>query len=631
VDIRSFSINYGLDAVLYDERLARELEGAFERDLGKCRPFDARAYRQRSAAVRFRDLVARLLSPQRTAVPARRWGRTPAGAFSRFRVRQDFGSVPGFLPAEVLMSHALPAAALHMLTVLVVAGATRAADAPARPAAESGWGGYNGGYDATRFSPLTQIDTKNVAKLREVGRLKIPETLSFQCGPVVVGDTMYVTTVKSTYAVDARTGEQRWVRTIEPETHMIGTPVRGVAYADGRLFRGTMDGHVLALDAKTGDVVWDMPEVDYKAGEYYTAAPVVWNGMVFVGNSGSDMGGTGHVRALDARTGKRIWNFDNIPTKGEPAKTWPNDPGKIRAGGGMYSSFALDPDAGLLYCPVGNPGPDFVADYRKGDNLYTCGVICLDAKTGELKGYRQFVKNDFHDWDVAASPILLTSKGGRKMAVAACKNGYLYGLSRDLRQEMFKTPVTRIEHVDAPLTPQGTRFLPGTQGGTNWYGPAYSPPLNLLFVPTIDWATTVKLGGPETLKKEPGKPFIGSANAFGDQDPKDQRFGHVTAVDADTREVRWKYDIDTPMVAALTPTAGGVLLTGDTKGNFLAFDAATGKVLLQKDLGDPIGGGIVTYTVGGTQFVAVAGGMKNGIVQTDSGPAWVAIFALPDR
>jgi alcohol dehydrogenase (cytochrome c) len=501
-----------------------------------------------------------------------------------------------------------------------------ATDASASPA---GWLTYNGGFEATRYSPLTQINTGNVASLREVGRFDLPETLSFQCNPVVVGDTMYLTTVKSTYAIDARTGKQRWVRTIEPATQMLGTPVRGVGYADGRIFRGTMDGHVVALDARSGKVIWNVEGVDYKAGEYYTAAPIVWNGMVFIGNSGSDMGGTGHVRALDAKSGKRIWNFDMIPATGEHAKTWPNDPSKIRAGGGMYSSFALDPEAGLLFCPGGNPGPDFNADYREGDNLYTCGVIALDAHTGQLKGHHQFVKNDFHDWDVAASPIVFTSRGGRAMIGAACKNGYVYGLSRNLRDQFFQTPVTRIENVDAPITPEGTRFLPGTQGGTNWYGPSFSPHTNLLYVPTIDWATTVKLGGPETLKKEPGKPFIGSANAFGDQDPKDQRFGHITAVDADSGQVRWKYDTDTPMVAAVTPTAGGVVLTGDTHGNFLALDAETGKVLLKHAMGDAIGGGVITYMLDGKQYVAVAGGMKNAIVQTESGPAWVAIFALP--
>jgi len=496
-------------------------------------------------------------------------------------------------------------------------------------AGNTDWRSYNGGYDATRFSPLNQINTRNVASLREVARFKLPETMSFQCNPVVVGDLMYVTTLKNTYAVDARTAKQRWVRKYEPKSMGLNTSVRGVAYADGRVFRGFPDGHLVALDAKTGDVIWDVVGTDAAAGEYYTVAPVVWEGRLYIGNSGSDVGAIGHVRAFDARDGKRIWNFDTVPSTGEAARTWPDDPGKVKAGGGMYSSFALDAETGMLYVPVGNPGPDFAHKYRPGDNLYTGSALALDARTGELKGYHQFVRNDFHDWDVAASPILLTSKSGRKMTGVACKNGYVYGLSRDLREQFYQTPVTRIQNVDAPITPEGTRFLPGTQGGTNWYGPSYSPALNLIFVSSIDWATTLKLGGPESLKHEPGKPFLGSANAFGTQDPMDQRFGHVTAIDADGGQVKWKYDTDTPMVAAVTPTAGGVVLTGDTKGSFLAFDGASGNVLLKKDLGGPIGGGVVTYLLDGTQYVAVAGGMKNPIIQTESGPAWVAILALP--
>jgi glucose dehydrogenase len=239
------------------------------------------------------------------------------------------------------------------------------------------------------------------------------------------------------------------------------------------------------------------------------------------------------------------------------------------------------------------------------------------------------VKNDFHDWDLAASPILFTSRAGRKMVAAAGKNGYLYGLSRDLQELFFQIPVTRIENVDAPLTAEGTRFLPGVHGGTNWYGPSYSPPLNTLFVPAIDRGTTIKLAAPETLKHNPPQPFTGAANKFGDHDA--QRFGHITAVDADSGHVLWKYDTDTPMVASVTPTAGGLLLTGDTKGNFLALDASNGNVLLKEDLGDPIGGGVVPYMVDGIQYIAVAGGMDNPQVQTESGPAWVAILSLPDQ
>ncbi len=492
------------------------------------------------------------------------------------------------------------------------------------------WPSYNGGYDATRYSPLSHINTGNVASLVEAARFRLPETTAFQSGPVLIDGTMYVTTATSTYAIDARTAEQRWIQRYEPKSLGIGTPVRGVGYADGRLFRGTPDGHLLALDARTGNVIWDVVGADATIGEYYTAAPIVWEGRVYMANSGSDVGAIGHVRAFDTQTGKQLWNFDIVPSTGPGSETWPKD--KPRVGGGVYSSFALDTETGSLYSPTGNPGPDFVASYRPGDNLYTSSVIMLDARTGTLRGHHQLVKNDFHDWDLAASPILFTSKAGRKMVAAAGKNGYLYGLDRDLKNVLYQVPVTRIENVDAPLTKEGTRFLPGAQGGTNWYGPTYSPQVNAIYVPAIDWATTIKLGGPDSLTLKPGTPFLGSSNAFGDQDPISQRLGHVTAVDADSGKVIWNYDADTSMVASVTPTAGGLVLTGDTKGNFLAFDARDGKVLLKKNLGDPIGGGIVTYEIGGAQYVAVAGGMKNTVTQqTDSGPAWVAILSMPKQ
>ena len=494
----------------------------------------------------------------------------------------------------------------------------------------SEWPSYNGGYNATRFSSLSQINTGNVASLAEVARFKLPETTAFQSGPVLIDGTMYVTTATNTYALDARTGEQRWIQHFEPKSIGIGTPVRGVGYADGRLFRGTPDGHLLALDAKTGKMIWDVVGADATIGEYYTAAPIVWDGRVYMANSGSDVGAVGHIRAFDTQSGKQLWNFDIVPSTGPGSETWPKD--KPRVGGGVYSSFALDTETGILYSPTGNPGPDFVGSYRPGDNLYTCSIVMLDARTGTLRGYHQLVKNDFHDWDLAASPILFTSQAGGKMVAAAGKNGNLYGLDRDLKNVLYKVPVTRIENIDAPLTKKGTRFLPGAQGGTNWYGPTYSPQVNAIYVPTIDWATTIKLAGPESLKLKPGTPFLGSSNAFGDQDPISQRLGHVTAVDADSGKVLWKYDADTSMVASVTPTAGGLVLTGDTKGNFIALDARDGKVLLKKNLGDPIGGGIITYEIGGVQYVAVAGGMKNTVTQqTDSGPAWVAILSVPKQ
>jgi alcohol dehydrogenase (cytochrome c) len=489
---------------------------------------------------------------------------------------------------------------------------------------------YNGGYSADRFSPLAQITRTNVSSLTEVGRYELPETTSFQSGPVVVDGALYVTTATGTYAMDAKTGKLQWSHKYPAKSMGLGTPVRGVAYHEGRLYRGTPDAHLIALDANSGRIVWDVEAFDTAKGEYLTAAPIIWEGRLYIGNSGSDIGGVGHVRAFDLKDGRRLWNFDVIPTAGLAGRSWPSDPAKVRAGGGMYSSFALDPADGSLYVPTGNPGPDFAGQYRPGDNLYTCSVLKLDARTGALRASHQFEKNDVHDWDIAASPVLLTSKAGRKMVAVGGKNGYLYGLDRELAKVAWQVPVTTLENVAAPLTAEGTRFCPGTQGGVNWYGPAYSPPQNALYVNSIDWCTTIKLGGPETLKHEPGKPFLGSSNGFGDS-PLEQRAGWLYAVDPDSGKVLWKYRSDLPMVASVTPTAGGVVLTGDLLGNLLAFDAASGKLLHQTKAGGPIGGGIVTYLVNGVQYVAVAAGMKGDILKTDSGPANVVIYSLPAR
>lgn len=492
---------------------------------------------------------------------------------------------------------------------------------------DAGWPMYNGGYSAERFSPLQQINTRNVGSLQQVGRYQLPAAGRFVNGPVVIGDTMYITSAGDTFAIDARTGALRWSHHYPITSLGNGVSVRGIAYADGRLFRGASDAHLIALDARTGRMVWDVAAADPEAGEYFTMAPIVWRKRVFIGNAGGDIGAVGHVRAFDTDTGRRLWNFDVIPSVGPAAATWPKDPGRRRAGGGMYSSLALDEATGIFYVPTGNPGPDFAGAYRPGDNLYSCSVVMLDAATGALRGYHQFTRNDVHDWDIAASPVLFTSKAGRPMVAVGSKDGNLYGLSRDLASVAFQTGVTRIENGDAPITASGTHFRPGTNGGVNSNGPAYDPPLNALIVNATDSGSTIRLAAPDTLRPEPRKPFLGSSNLFGDDDA--ETVGWTTAVDADSGRVLWRRQAPTPMTAAVTPTAGGVVFTADAQGKFLALDAATGTVLLEKNLGHPIGGGVITYAIGGTQYVAVAADMNNPTVQTRSAPGFVAIFALP--
>jgi alcohol dehydrogenase (cytochrome c) len=218
------------------------------------------------------------------------------------------------------------------------------------------------------------------------------------------------------------------------------------------------------------------------------------------------------------------------------------------------------------------------------------------------------------------------------MVAVAGKDGYLYVLDRKLTDVKYKIPVTTISNADAPITIEGTRFLPGTQGGVEWNGPAYSPHLNALFVPSIDWASTVKLGNPDSLNNaKPGKIFVGSSNGFGDLDPVDKSSGWITALNAETGEVLWKYHAPKPMLAAVTPTASGLLFTGDLDGNLLVFDAASGKMLLKKKVGGPIGGGIITYSIDGKQYLAVATGLNSNLFKTAFGRPSVAIYSLPSK
>ncbi|MFZ2340923.1 MAG: PQQ-binding-like beta-propeller repeat protein [Bacteroidales bacterium] len=495
----------------------------------------------------------------------------------------------------------------------------------------SDWLTFNGDFDAIRYSSLTQITPQNVKSIVKTGEYTITDTVPFQTGPVMIGKSLYFSTGFNTYAVDAITGKLIWSYKFKGKGALLDNN-RGVAYDNGKIFRGTLDGHVLALDAKTGNVIWDVVAGNVDLGEYFCAACLAWGGKVYVATAGSDVGAIGRVIALDEKDGQKLWIFNIVPKTGPGADSWPSDPDKLRAGGGVWSSFSLDTETGILYIPTGNPGPDFVKDYRPGDNLYTCSVVMLNAATGKLEGYYQFVPNDYHDWDMASSPILFTSKSGDKMVAVAGKDGYLYGLDRKLTNVKYKVPVTTIFNTDAPITKEGTRFAPGAQGGVEWNGPAYSPALNALFVPSVDWASTVKLGEPEMLlNATPGKIFVGSENGFGDLDPVEKSSGWITSVNAETGKVLWQYHAPRPMLAALTPTAGGLLLTGDLDGNLLVFDAASGKILLSKKAGGPVGGGIITYSIDGKQYIAIATGINSWVFKTKFGQPSIVIYSLPPK
>jgi len=514
-----------------------------------------------------------------------------------------------------------------------------ATQAAARHAAGVGnWVTYGGPLAGDRYSPLSQITAANVAQLRQVCAFDASEAVNFQSGIVAVDGVLYFTLFNSTYAVDGTTCQQKWKHTRpEPATFLMVN--RGVGFSDGRLFRGTGDAHVVAIDARDGTQLWDVSIGDPKKGESAPLAPIAWNGLVFAGNAGGDnFGVIGRIYALDAATGRVVWQFNTVPDSGPARATWGKaSPQNPPSGGGTWTSYALDDANGVLYVPTGNPAPDFAHALRPGENLYTNSVLALDAKTGRLIAYVQPLKNDYHDWDLAAPPALITTKSGRALVAAGSKDGHVYGIDRGTSGQLTvvsKAAVTTIENADVPFsTEHETRFCPGAQGGVEWNGPAYHPGLGLVFVNAIDWCTLVKMQPDAKIKGAPGGSWTGAEPAdgwlFGRHDPAGQWKGWTTAVDPESGEVKWKVQTPKPMVAAVTATAGGLVFTGDLDGQLLAYDAATGKELWRQATGKAIGGGVISYEAGGKQRIAAASGMNAGTWNIKAGPGRVVVYALP--
>ena len=514
--------------------------------------------------------------------------------------------------------------------------------APQPAVAAGDWPAYNRTLAGDRFSPLDEINRGNVAQLTAVCNYTLPEVSALQTGPIVVAGTMYFTTETRSYAIDAATCAEKW-NVERPVEHPSPLGVhRGFAYLDGRLFRGTTDAHVLALDAKDGHTLWDH-EIDVRVpGVTMPMAPIAANGLVFIGHAGGDQTGvSGHAYALDAADGHVVWKFDVVPDEPAVRATWPNAARYPITGGAFWTSFTLDTERGVLYLPAGNPAPDFDAEARGGDNLYTNSIIALDAATGQLLGYNQVVKHDTHDWDVNSPPALATTRGGRAIVASANKDGLLSVLDRgavapggvagDLSTKLptlFQSPTTTRENVDVPLSRTApVRFCPGIQGGNEWNGAAFHPGLNMLFTGSVDWCATVQLQD-EVKVPEPGAIWFGSkTNDI--QGPPTEAKGWVTAFDADTGAVRWKFASPAPVLAGVTPTAGGLVFSADLHGELRAFDAESGAVLWKLDTGQSIGGGIVSYSAGGKQRVGVASGMKSRIWPGAADQSRIQVFSLP--
>jgi alcohol dehydrogenase (cytochrome c) len=482
-------------------------------------------------------------------------------------------------------------------------------------------------YSGKRYVDLAQIDSTNASKLRVACVYQVGELSNFQTGPIVYDGTMYITTTRTTVALDAVTCRPRWRHTWEPKLAEVWRNNRGVAVANGRVVRGTSDGYLLALDASDGTLLWARKAADAAVGETFTMAPLIYEDLILIGPAGSENAISGWVGAFRLDDGELVWRFKTVPGAREPGDpSWGNPKDIVLGGGAVWTPFSLDLERGELYVAVTNPAPDFPAALRPGDNLYTNSAVALDVKTGALRWYEQLVPADFHDWDLTqVSPLYRASIEGRARDLMATvgKDGLLRVLDRETHEEWFQTEVTTRENVDAPLTPEGVRACPGAMGGVEWNGPAYNEKTGMLYVAAVDWCFTFHVA--EDVRFVPGKLYLGGYTRR-----EGVGKGRLTAIDGKDGSIRWRYDSPRPMLAAVTTTAGGLVLTGELTGDFLVLDAASGNELYRFHTGGAIGGGVVSYEVKGKQYMAVMSGRPSPLwADGDSGSPTAFVFSIP--
>jgi alcohol dehydrogenase (cytochrome c) len=507
-------------------------------------------------------------------------------------------------------------------TMLLYCGGITTATA-ASTIAGADWENYNKTLEGQRYSPLSQIDVANAGTIAEVCRVQVTKRGSFESGLLVVDGTMFATTAMDTIALDPTSCAVKWRHEYRRGQDPVLPINRGVAYLNGRLFRGTDDGRLIALDARTGNEIWSNVVGDPRLGEFVTGAPIAWNGLVIVGLAAGDFGVRGRIVAYDALSGREAWRFDTVPTEGQKgAETWKDGKWAAHGGGGSWSTLTIDPTTGELFIPVGNPVPDFSRSDRPGANLYTNSVLVLDAVTGKLRWWYQLTPDDGLDHDLAAAPMLFRSTAGENRVAAAGKDGYLHIISRATHGLLSKTPVTTVDAKTVLPTPEGVKACPGPAGGVEWNGPALDPGRMTIFVGAVDYCAL--------FKSAPGGKWTPGGLAYGGtwSPLPDPATGWITAVNADDGKIRWKFHAEAAVVGGITPTAGGILIAGDNNGNFYIFNSNTGDVIKKIATGGSLSGGVITYEQSGKQYIAVASGSISKTVFGAVGRPSIVVMAL---
>ena len=494
-------------------------------------------------------------------------------------------------------------------------------------ATDPGWLMYRKDYASTGYSMLKQITGANVDKLKQVWDYKSSYEQGHESPPVVNGDYMYVTTPKDeVLAFKASTGKLLWnykhdLSQVGLKTVCCDVVNRGVALYGDNVYLATLDNYVVALNAKTGEVVWKQQLAPADMGAAMTLAPMVLQGKVIVGLSGGEYGARGAIIALDANTGTQAWKRFTIPAPGEPGgDTWPAGAYKS-GGGGAWLTGTYDADTNTLFWGVGNPGP-WLATLRPGKNLFTDSVIAMDPATGNIKWHYQYTPHDTWDYDGTNETVLtnIDYNGEKhKALVSASRNGWFYAIDRVsgklIYAEKFAT-ATSVKGVvngemvtDDALRPDVGKQVftcPSFLGGKNWWPIAINPTTHYAYVPTMHTCMTIK-GGAVSYKA--GLPFLGESFKVMRDPAFPNSWGEVQAIDLNTGKQAWSFDSKLPWNDGMLTTAGNLVFSGSADGYLYAFDAKTGDVKWKSpQMSSGIIGVPSTWKVGGKQYVGIWAG-----------------------
>jgi alcohol dehydrogenase (cytochrome c) len=490
---------------------------------------------------------------------------------------------------------------------------------------------YGMGYSQHRYSPLTKVNRQTVKRLVPAWSYSMADNRGLEGQALIHDGVVFLTDHEKTVAVDALTGKEIWKAMIEypPETTRVvccGIVNRGGALYDGKLYRGTLDANVIALDIKTGKEVWRTKSSDPKDGYSMTGAPLVANGVVIAGVAGAEYGIRGYLEGFDAETGKSLWRTYTIPAPGEPgSETWPGDTG-THGGGSTWITGSYDPDLDLVFWGTGNPAPWNPLN-RKGDNLYTNSVFAISPKTGKVVWHFQMTPHDPFDYDGVNEWVQADLPVGgqtRKVIMQANRNGFLYVIERASGKLIAANPFVKVNWADGidketgrpiwsadtkAVIEQGEKRLiyPAVSGGKNWGPMSFDPTKHVLYINTNDWGMNYEPAPVEQVASlKAGQPHYGVK--FPPVFDPDQR-GHLRAVDPLTGKAKWSLPFKSPNIAGTMVTAGGLVFTGTLTGEFIAVDADSGKIVWHFQTPSGIVGQPVTWEKDGKQYITVTSGI----------------------